>query len=89
MILLPADLYIAVAETTDHGYPIREHFPRLLPDGDATWRLPSTAPFWSPRAAATTNCTSVRIFRSATYRTTQNTFSSTCLGVADVPGLHH
>jgi len=36
-LLLSADLYTAVAETTDHGYPIREHLERLLKDGEAIW----------------------------------------------------
>jgi uncharacterized linocin/CFP29 family protein len=35
-LLLSADLYTAVSETTDHGYPIREHIARLL-DGDIIW----------------------------------------------------
>ena len=35
--LLSADLYTAVAETTDHGYPIREHVARLLSDGELVW----------------------------------------------------
>ncbi|WP_144127136.1 family 1 encapsulin nanocompartment shell protein [Catellatospora sichuanensis] len=29
-LLLSADAYTAVAETTDHGYPIREHLSRVL-----------------------------------------------------------
>lgn len=36
-LLLSADLYTAVAETTDHGYPIVDHLARLLHDGDAIW----------------------------------------------------
>jgi len=36
-LLLSADLYTAVAETTDHGYPIRDHLARLLHDGEAIW----------------------------------------------------
>ncbi len=36
-LLLSADLYTAVAETTDHGYPIRQHLARLLPDGEVIW----------------------------------------------------
>jgi len=35
-LLLSADLYTEVSETTDHGYPIREHIARLL-DGDIVW----------------------------------------------------
>ncbi|HET9172208.1 MAG TPA: family 1 encapsulin nanocompartment shell protein [Actinospica sp.] len=32
-LLLSADGYTAVAETSDHGYPIREHLTRMLGDG--------------------------------------------------------
>jgi uncharacterized linocin/CFP29 family protein len=32
-VLLSADAYTAVAEATDHGYPIREHITRILGDG--------------------------------------------------------
>jgi uncharacterized linocin/CFP29 family protein len=35
-LLLSADAYTAVSETTAHGYPIREHINRLL-DGDIIW----------------------------------------------------
>jgi uncharacterized linocin/CFP29 family protein len=35
-LLLSADAYTAVSETTEHGYPIREHISRLL-DGDIIW----------------------------------------------------
>ncbi|TDD68963.1 bacteriocin [Jiangella aurantiaca] len=33
-LLLSAELYTAVEETTDHGYPIREHVARVLHDGE-------------------------------------------------------
>lgn len=36
-LLLSADTYTAVAETTDHGYPIRDHLARLLHDGEIIW----------------------------------------------------
>jgi uncharacterized linocin/CFP29 family protein len=36
-LLLSADAYTAVAETTDHGYPIREHISRVLQDGEIIW----------------------------------------------------
>jgi len=36
-LLLSADAYTAVAETTDHGFPIRDHLARLLPDGEIIW----------------------------------------------------
>jgi uncharacterized linocin/CFP29 family protein len=36
-LLLSADVYTALAEATDHGYPIRRHVDRLLEDGEALW----------------------------------------------------
>lgn len=36
-LLLSADAYTAVAETTDHGYPIRDHLSRVLGDGELIW----------------------------------------------------
>jgi uncharacterized linocin/CFP29 family protein len=36
-LLLSADAYTAVSETTEHGYPIREHISRLLGDGEIIW----------------------------------------------------
>jgi uncharacterized linocin/CFP29 family protein len=36
-LVLSADLYTAVAETTDHGYPIRDHLARLLHEGEIIW----------------------------------------------------
>jgi uncharacterized linocin/CFP29 family protein len=35
-VLLSADVYTAVSETTEHGYPIREHLNRLV-DGEIIW----------------------------------------------------
>jgi len=35
-LLLSADAYTAVSETSDHGYPIREHLSRLI-DGQIIW----------------------------------------------------
>ncbi|HLH83242.1 MAG TPA: family 1 encapsulin nanocompartment shell protein [Trebonia sp.] len=35
-LLLSADAYTAVSETTEHGYPIREHLARVI-DGDIVW----------------------------------------------------
>ena len=35
-MLLSAEVYTEVSETTDHGYPIREHLNRLV-DGDIIW----------------------------------------------------
>ncbi|MDR2984186.1 MAG: bacteriocin family protein [Nocardiopsaceae bacterium] len=35
-LLLSADAYTAVSETSDHGYPIREHLRRLI-DGQIIW----------------------------------------------------
>ncbi|GAA3433795.1 family 1 encapsulin nanocompartment shell protein [Kutzneria kofuensis] len=36
-LLLSADDYTAVEETTDHGYPIREHLSRVIKGGDIIW----------------------------------------------------
>lgn len=36
-LLLSADAYTAVAETTDHGYPVLDHLTRLLRDGEIIW----------------------------------------------------
>ena len=35
-LLLSADAYTAVSETSDHGYPVREHLSRLI-DGPIIW----------------------------------------------------
>ena len=35
-VLLSADAYTKVSETTEHGYPIREHLNRLV-DGEIIW----------------------------------------------------
>jgi uncharacterized linocin/CFP29 family protein len=35
-LLLPADAYTAVSETSDHGYPIYGHVDRVI-DGDIIW----------------------------------------------------
>jgi uncharacterized linocin/CFP29 family protein len=35
-VLLSADAYVAVSETSDHGYPVLEHIRRLV-DGDIVW----------------------------------------------------
>ena len=35
-LLLSADAYTAVSETSDHGYPIHEHIDRVI-DGDIIW----------------------------------------------------
>jgi len=35
-LLLSADAYMLVSETSDHGYPVREHIARVI-DGDIIW----------------------------------------------------
>ena len=35
-VLLDAETYTEVSETSDHGYPIREHLKRLI-EGDIIW----------------------------------------------------
>jgi len=36
-LLLSAHAYTEVAETTDHGYPIRDHIARVIQDGEIIW----------------------------------------------------
>ncbi|GED96120.1 family 1 encapsulin nanocompartment shell protein [Gordonia crocea] len=36
-VAVSAPLYNAIAETTDHGYPVREHLQRQLVEGDIVW----------------------------------------------------
>ena len=36
-LLLSAEAYTAVAETSDHGYPIHEHIARVLRGGEIIW----------------------------------------------------
>ncbi|MDQ2636072.1 MAG: encapsulin, partial [Actinomycetota bacterium] len=36
-VLLSAEAYTKVSETTEHGYPIREHLNRLIGGGDIIW----------------------------------------------------
>lgn len=36
-LLLSPQLYTAVSETTDHGYPVRDHVARMLYDGEIIW----------------------------------------------------
>jgi uncharacterized linocin/CFP29 family protein len=35
-VVLSADAYTAVSETSDHGYPVIEHIRKLI-DGDMVW----------------------------------------------------
>jgi uncharacterized linocin/CFP29 family protein len=36
-LLLSAEAYTLVAETADHGYPVREHIKRVLGEGEIIW----------------------------------------------------
>lgn len=36
-LLLSADAYTEVAESTDHGYPVRDHVKRVLEQGEIVW----------------------------------------------------
>ncbi|MCF8572211.1 bacteriocin family protein [Gordonia sp. HY002] len=36
-LALSADLYAQVNETSNHGYPVREHLRRILTDGEIVW----------------------------------------------------
>jgi uncharacterized linocin/CFP29 family protein len=45
-LLLSADAYTAVAETSDHGYPIREHIKRVIgSEGEIIWAPAITGAF--------------------------------------------
>src|SRR6185295_10217602 len=63
-VLLGADAYTALAETTDQGYPVLEHVKKLVKD-EIIW-APAIAGACSPPAAAILTCTSARTSRSAT-----------------------
>lgn len=75
-LLLGAEEYRAVSETSDHGYPIAAHLGRML-DGSPIWAPPSAAASSSPPAAATSNCSWARTWRSATRGTTPTASSCT------------
>ncbi|MEU4840656.1 family 1 encapsulin nanocompartment shell protein [Nocardia testacea] len=36
-VLLSADLYTKVSETSNHGHPLRTHLERLVPEGEIIW----------------------------------------------------
>jgi uncharacterized linocin/CFP29 family protein len=44
-LLLSADAYTALAETSDHGYPIREHVARMIGAGELIWAPALTGAF--------------------------------------------
>ena len=44
-VLLGADAYTALAETSDQGYPVLQHVKRLV-DDKIIWAPPSMAPLW-------------------------------------------
>jgi uncharacterized linocin/CFP29 family protein len=66
-VLLSADAYTKVSETTEHGYPIREHLNRLV-DGEIIWAPAIDGAFVLSSSAPT--C------RSATCRTMPTASSS-------------
>jgi uncharacterized linocin/CFP29 family protein len=70
-LLLSADAYTAVSETSDHGYPVKEHLSRLI-DGPIIW-----APACLRPAAATSRCTSRRTCPSVTSPTTRTVCTCT------------
>jgi uncharacterized linocin/CFP29 family protein len=63
-VLFSADAYTALAETSDHGYPVLEHVKRLVND-QIIWRPPLPVRSCSPPVAAISLCTSARMCRSA------------------------
>ena len=43
-VAVSADLYNAISETSNHGYPVREHLQRQLVEGDILWAPHSPVP---------------------------------------------
>ena len=76
-VLLSADVYTQVSETTEHGYPIREHLNRLS-TARSSGRPRSMARSCCRPAAATSTCSWAPTCRSATCRTTPTPCSCTC-----------
>jgi uncharacterized linocin/CFP29 family protein len=71
-VLLGADAYTALAETSDHGYPVLEHVKRLVKD-QIIWALS-----YLPPVAAISTCTSDRTSPSVTSATPMPRSACTC-----------
>lgn len=76
-LLLSAKVFTAVAETTDHGYPVYDHLKRLLRDGRIVWAPALEGALVVSGRGGTTSCASARTSRSATPRTTPRGSTST------------
>ena len=64
-VLLSADAYTGLSETSDNGYPVLEHIKRLV-DGESSGLRRFPAHLCSRPAAAISACISARMCRSAT-----------------------
>ena len=67
-VVLSADAYLSLSETSDHGYPVLEHVKHLI-DGGIIWAPPSPTPLCSRLAEVISRFTSVRTCRLATSAT--------------------
>lgn len=76
-VLLSADVYTKVSETSDHGYPIREHLNRLV-DGDIIWAPAIDGAFVLTTEAATSTYSWAPTLQSGTPATTRTPCASTC-----------
>ncbi|EUA00945.1 linocin-M18 [Mycobacterium kansasii 732] len=76
-VLLAADVYTKVSETTEHGYPIREHLNRLV-DGDIIWAPAIDGAFVLTTRGVTSTCSWAPMSRSAIPVTTPTPCSSIC-----------
>jgi len=63
-VLLGADSYTALAETSDQGYPVLQHIKRLV-DHEIVWAPAIAGPLSSAPAAAISISISARTPRSA------------------------
>ena len=75
-VLLSADVYTKVSETTELGYPIREHLNRLV-DGEIIWAPAIDGAFVLSTRGGDFDLHSAPTCRSATCLTTRTTCSST------------
>lgn len=76
-VLLSADVYTLVSETTVGGYPIREHINRLV-DGDIIWAPANDGAFVLSTREEILSCSWVPTCAQAICRTTPKRCSFTC-----------
>ena len=87
-LLLSAGAYTLVSETSDHGYPIREHLARVI-DGEIIWAPAIDGAFLLSGRGGDFE---LRLGQdlSIGYLSARRGHRAAVLpGVADVPGLHH